>query len=128
MGIAFFWLVLSIAVGVWAHNKGHTGVGWFFLALVISPLLAGIFCALSKDRKAAARQPSRKSHVKCPACAEFVLPEATICKHCHGPLVPQPNYVAIVATEIDDDETRRIWIGLGIFVTVILIIVFATMK
>lgn len=119
MAIAFFWFVFSIAVGMWAHNKGHSGIGWFFLALLISPLIGGVLCAVASNRKADALIPTAATHVKCPACAEFVLPEAIKCKHCGGALTPQ-------ATPPNDRDTgeaiRNIFILLGIvgFVAMVL--------
>jgi len=50
--IAVFLLIvvpLSAAAGVWASNRGRSGWGWFFLSILISPLLAFIFIAVSKD-------------------------------------------------------------------------------
>ena len=42
IGIAFSWLALAIIVGVAANTRGRSGVGWFLLAAVISPLIAGL--------------------------------------------------------------------------------------
>src|ERR1700761_5757965 len=36
------WLGFSIAVGIGANTRGRRGVGWFFLAVLITPPLAGI--------------------------------------------------------------------------------------
>jgi hypothetical protein len=36
------WLGLAIVVGVAASYRGRNGVGWFFLAVVITPLIAGL--------------------------------------------------------------------------------------
>ena len=41
MGIAV-WLFLALLIGVWAARAGRNAIGWFLLAVVISPLLAGI--------------------------------------------------------------------------------------
>jgi hypothetical protein len=45
--LLFFWVGFSIAVAVAANTRGRDGVGWFFLALLISPLLAGIIVLAS---------------------------------------------------------------------------------
>ncbi len=86
MTVFFFWLLFSIAVGVMASNRGRSGFGWFLLSCLISPLLGLIFCAVSKDLTkqavSVAEQPGPDTHVKCPACAEWVMPEAKVCKHC----------------------------------------------
>lgn len=93
----FFWFLFAIAVGVFASNRGRSGFGWFLLSLVISPLLGLLFVAVSKnlnEKTAATKTPGEQSHVKCPACAEWVLPEATVCKHCGGALTPDGQFVA----------------------------------
>jgi hypothetical protein len=33
------WLLLSVVVGVFANSQGRSGVGWFFLSLLFSPLI-----------------------------------------------------------------------------------------
>lgn len=38
----FLWLALSAIVGVAANTRGRAGLGWFVLAILISPLLAGL--------------------------------------------------------------------------------------
>ena len=40
MEIVIFWTVLSIIVAVYARRLNRTGLGWFVLALLASPLLA----------------------------------------------------------------------------------------
>jgi hypothetical protein len=40
--ILFFWVGLSAVVSVAANTRGRDAAGWFFLALLISPLLAGL--------------------------------------------------------------------------------------
>lgn len=47
------WLIFCGAVGYFAHQKGHNGVMWFLIALIASPILAGVFLALQKDNKQA---------------------------------------------------------------------------
>src|SRR5947207_318976 len=43
MEILLGWILLSVVVGVAAaSHRNRSGVGWFFLALLISPLFAGL--------------------------------------------------------------------------------------
>lgn len=91
MEIVLFWLLFSIAVGAFANSRGRSGFGWFTLSALISPLLGFIFCAIASDLKNpghGGKLPA--THVKCAACAEPVLREATKCKHCGSTLTPQP--------------------------------------
>ena len=80
--VAFFWFVLSVAVGVLASNRGRSGVGWFLLAALLTPLLGFILVLVAKDlskvESVAAAAPTESTHVRCTACAEWVLPEGLL--------------------------------------------------
>jgi len=71
MEVGFFWVAFTVAVAVWASKWGRNPIGWFALAFLISPLLAGIFLAIAGENGKA-----------CPRCAETVRKEAVVCKHC----------------------------------------------
>lgn len=127
MGTAVFWVLLAIAVGIWASNKGRSGFGWFLLAMLLSPLLGFIFCAIAKDlsRPVVDSAPSDKTHMKCPACAEYVLPAAIMCRHCGESLKPQPDYVEQRARETDDIESKTNLIFVGVLFVIGLVLWFA---
>jgi hypothetical protein len=88
------WLIFSVVVGVAAGARGRGSGNWFVLAVLISPILAVILLALMPSLNPAPASgllvPTPATHVKCPDCAEFVLREARVCKHCGCKLVPQP--------------------------------------
>jgi hypothetical protein len=49
--IFVFWAAFSVAVGVFASvRRNRNGFGWGLLAMVISPLLAGVFCAILREK------------------------------------------------------------------------------
>jgi hypothetical protein len=126
------WLLFSIAVGMYAGSRGRGSGNWFVIAMLFSPLLGFIFCAVSPNLKEAqAAQaakdalPSEKSHVKCPHCAEFVLPEASVCKHCGSQLTPDTGFkdrIAQQAKAHDADEQENLIIGFSIIVGIGIII------
>lgn len=65
------WVVFSLAIIFLARRLDRSGIVWFLLSLVISPLLAGIILlALGQNGK------------KCPKCAEKVKKDAHVCRHC----------------------------------------------
>jgi hypothetical protein len=46
-----FWIGFCGLVSYFANKKGRNTVGWFILAFIFSPLLAGIALAMTKDLK-----------------------------------------------------------------------------
>lgn len=115
-----FWVLFSVAVGVFASNRGRSGFGWFLLSLFISPVLSLLFVAVMKNlaTEGVAHAPSLQTHVKCPACAEFVLPDAKVCKHCGAALTPETGFAERIQREKDEAESadrKALWLwGFGI--------------
>jgi hypothetical protein len=66
------WIVFAYLVGALAANRRRNGFGWFFLSLVISPLLGLLFLLVLPER----------GMRTCPFCAEQVKSEATVCRYC----------------------------------------------
>jgi hypothetical protein len=60
------WIALSVATGMFAYfRRNRNGIGWLLLALVISPPLAFILCAVldPKPEVGLERPPARVSGV-----------------------------------------------------------------
>ena len=70
MPLLFFWLFFAFLVGLLASSKGRSFLGWTLLALVISPLLAGLFVLVLGTGR------------RCPFCRAGVPKDATVCQHC----------------------------------------------
>jgi hypothetical protein len=86
MEIFLVWIIASIIVAIIAGKaRNRNGFGWFLLSLLFSPLLM-VVLVLALPRKSSDNTQTRK----CPACAESVRREATICKHCRSQLTPIP--------------------------------------
>jgi hypothetical protein len=49
MLIVLLWFVLAVVVGVAASHRGRSGGGWFFLALILSPLIGFLILAVLPD-------------------------------------------------------------------------------
>jgi len=49
MGYAFGWILLSFIMIFLAKSKGRSGFAWFFISLLISPLIAVIILLVIGD-------------------------------------------------------------------------------
>ena len=59
MDILIFLIIFSALVGYWANNLGRNGWLWFFIAILISPLItAVILLFMGRDGEAKAKQES----------------------------------------------------------------------
>ncbi len=104
MEIFLLWVGLSVVAAVIASNKGRSAAGFFFLALLLSPLI-GILCALAVSSRA--DQERQKAQVwgesatlrKCPRCAELVQREAKVCRYCQADLEALDAAAAVAASE-----------------------------
>ena len=62
MDILLFLIIFSALVGYWANNWGRNGWVWFFLALIISPLITSIaLLIMGKDSALAIEDEAQKS-------------------------------------------------------------------
>lgn len=84
MEIAIFWFVFALVVGFLAINKGRSGMGFFILSILISPLLSFIILlVLGVSEEGLYRNGELK---RCSNCKEFVKLGALECKHCGNDL------------------------------------------
>lgn len=86
-------VILYFVPAVNAYSKRHRSramiavVNLFFGWTILGWLVCLAWSAGSARDELAA--PSAETHVKCPDCAELVLKEAKVCKHCGCRLAPQ---------------------------------------
>lgn len=75
------WIGFSFVVGIVAAIRGHNIITWTLFSMVFTPL-AGIIIVL------AMKPDTGRTHINCPDCAEPVLKQALVCKHCGKQLTP----------------------------------------
>jgi len=102
MEFALIWIVGAVIVAAAASGRGHSGLGWFLLSLLISPLLA-LIAVLVIPNRAAAEAERRKEEAEladtkpCPRCAERVKKAAAVCRFCGHEFEPEPEQAPLVA-------------------------------
>lgn len=77
-----------IAMGIFDH-KGRSASSGFALGFFLGWI--GIIIALfasPEQAKLDQRKFDRGENAQCPYCKEFINLDATMCKHCHQPLLP----------------------------------------
>lgn len=94
--VIVLWILGLYVVASIAESKGFSVWGYFFFALILSPLIAGIFALVIPPNKQGqeARQIKEGKMKKCPHCAELVKIEAAICKHC-GRELEEPDAATV---------------------------------
>lgn len=85
MEFFIIWLLFGIVAMVIANSKERSGCGWFLLGCLIGPFALAV--AALPSLKTDPGAPTPRTHVKCPDCAELILIEAKVCKHCGCRLV-----------------------------------------
>lgn len=100
MLLFLFWLGFSIAVAIFADTHGRSGIGWFFLSLLLSPLLGFIFIAVLPNLKNERAKSTELAESKvCPQCAERVKVAALVCRFC-GFEFPSIPVTALATTTV----------------------------
>lgn len=106
------WGLLAIAVGILAaRGFGRSGIGWFLLASLLSPLVGLLLFVLpAKSRP-------------CPFCAEPIKPAAVVCRYCNREVAPaEPAnlpmatrlllvvlVLGVMAASLSRCELRNVW-------------------
>lgn len=129
LGIIVLWSVFGVVGYLLARQKGMdptVGCLWGFFLGPIGWLIV----ALSGDQPKTTAPDGRPLR-KCPACAEMVLAEASVCRYCQAQLPPMPHPEippqfqpeALAKRRESDRRFNRIMlIALAVFALVIIVL------
>lgn len=69
--LVVFWLALAFIVGLIANMRGRDGIGWFALAILISPFLAGLLVLVFARKPSPLEQAPATSSKRRPMLSTF---------------------------------------------------------
>lgn len=81
MEIFLLWLILSILVAVFANNRGKSGILYFILSVVLSPLLSFLIALIAGD----------STKQKCFNCGQKIDISAKVCPFCKAEMNASSN-------------------------------------
>lgn len=74
MDIFLWWVIFSIIVAVLANSRGKNAILYFFISIIITPILGLIIVLVSED----------KTKKKCSNCGQMIDISAKVCPFCHN--------------------------------------------
>ena len=105
------WLALAFLIGGLAANRNRSRTSWVWLAILFSPLLMAIVLyslpavhvEVNKDSTSGAFGIIQgKEVVRCPFCAEYINPLATVCRYCSRDVASE-----IAHLKASDEQNRE---------------------
>ncbi|MGR2664270.1 SHOCT domain-containing protein [Chromobacterium haemolyticum] len=60
MELFFVWIVFAVIVGCWADARGRNSVLFFFVSVLLSPLLAGLVLLITPNLKQEAKRQEQE--------------------------------------------------------------------
>lgn len=87
MTLLFFAVLLGLIPAKLASDKGRSFGGWWFYGSAFFIIALPHSLLISPDAKALEQKQLSEGLKKCPHCAEFIKPDANVCRYCGRDLV-----------------------------------------
>lgn len=113
------WVVMAIIGAMIGSSKGMGSAG-FFLGLLLGPIGWIIVAVLQPSTATADRVAVGEGRRPCPHCAEFIRPEANVCRFCGRDVEPVPAVTRPpVRPPATPAEQRRAWLNLALMLAAV---------
>ena len=77
----FIWVILCVLLGILATSLNRSGILFFLLSLIVSPLISAILLmAMGKKKESGGTTGAPK--LRCPKCNTINNPQARYCSGC----------------------------------------------
>ena len=84
------WIILSILVAVFANSRGKSGILYFFICILLSPLLGFLIVLVSGD----------STKKKCDKCGQKIDISAKVCPFCN-------TKISSASNEYNENKTEK---------------------
>ena len=83
MELVIVWFLFGLVGAVAGSSRGRNGCLWGIIGILIGPFsLIVLLLPKVGDVGADPFAPHPSTHCRCPDCAELILHQARVCKHC----------------------------------------------
>lgn len=91
VGLLFFWALCGVLAAVIANQRNGSAALGCVIGVLLGPIGILIACFIGSPTSPPPRTQDEGPRKRCPDCAEWVLPEARVCRHCRHEFQAAPT-------------------------------------